>query len=471
MTVEGARVAWCGPPEPWASALGLDLVPVSPDAVETSRAAAVVLRPEALAALAGWLGRPRARPPVLVVGCETLDDEAAALGAGADAALASGARPDDARRAFAHAAARHRAAQRDAEPGPDDAADETARRLRDSEARYRSVVRALPDVVSRIQDDGQVLDFYVPPAFETEFPAEAMVGQILTDVIPEDLARRFLDGVRRMRLSGETASYDYQVSVGERVKHREVRLSPLGDDQMISMIRDVTLLREHEAALEASRADLRALAAGLQGVREEERTRLSREVHDVLGQLLTAIRLSVGWFARHFPDDAEVQQRVERSREIIDETIGHVRQIATDLRPGLLDDLGLASAVEWQAGRFEEHAGLTCLVTVVGDAEPPADVATAAFRVYQEALTNVARHAEAETVRVRLELAPDAVRLDVADDGRGMAPPPPGGRRSLGVLGMRERARALGGDLAIESAPDQGTRVRVTLPVPPPDRP
>ena len=242
-------------------------------------------------------------------------------------------------------------------------------------------------------------------------------------------------------------------------------MAPVEGGEILSMLRDVTALRENEVALERSKAELRALATHLQEVREEERTRLSREVHDVLGQQLTAIRLSVGWFGRHFPDDEDVQARLEDVRQTIDETLGHVRQIAADLRPGVLDDFGLESAVEWQTSRFEQRTGIGCTLAVVGEAEPPADVATAAFRVLQEALTNVARHAEAESVAVTLSLRPEAVELVVADDGRGFDPEQTSGRRSLGLVGMRERVRAFGGTLRVRGEPGRGTAVECTFPL------
>lgn len=332
------------------------------------------------------------------------------------------------------------------------------------DARFQTVVHALPDVVSRIRDDGLVLDFHVPDGFETEFPAENLVGRRLQDVIPEDLSARFFEAVGRVRSQGTLATYTYMFEVGGRIRHREVRVASVGPDEVISMLRDVTDLRENEAALEQSQAELRALAVHLQDVREEEQARLSREVHDVLGQQLTAIRLGVGWFGRRYPDDDEAQARLADVRETIDETIGHVRQIAADLRPGVLDDFGLASATEWQAARFEERTATACAVDVRGDAEPPRDVATAAFRVLQEALTNVARHAGARRVTVTLELDAGAVRLVVSDDGRGFDARQPG-RRSLGLVGMRERAGALGGRVEVRGAPGRGTVVECTLPL------
>ncbi len=346
---------------------------------------------------------------------------------------------------------------------------ETERRLTESRARYRTVVRALPDVVSRLSADGLVLDFHVPEVFATEFPAAVLLGKRLQDVIPPALATKFLDALARLAASGETVSYDYQVQVAGRTRHREVRMAPVEGGEVLSILRDVTQLRENEAALETSQAELRALATHLQDVREEERTRLSREVHDVLGQQLTAIRLGIGWFGRHYPDDQPVQDRLADVRETIDDTIRHVRQIAADLRPGVLDDFGLASAVAWQAKRFEERTSTPCAVDVHGATEPPPEVATAAFRVLQEALTNVARHAHAQSVAVTVVLGHDSTRLVVADDGRGFDADR-AERRSLGLVGMRERAGAQGGTLDVRGVRGQGTVVECRLPhaAPPP---
>jgi len=568
-------VLWLGLPLPWADALPGTIRTVDvPEAVVGADASLVVLA-DGVGALADWLRRPRTRPPTLVV-CATVDEEDAALRAGAEGVLSPDTTAEDARRAARRAAARHASVQTDAElyrmmvesatdlmtvsdatgrtiyaspaaeaqtgrtpeemlaqepfegihpddreaataafmagmvsgqptafryrnvgadgrvrlleshgraaTGPDGQpygivttrdvteAAEIERKLMASEARYRAIVHALPDVVSRLRDDGLVVDFHVPDVFATEFPAEAMIGKVLPDIIPDDLAAKVRDAMDRLRQTDETVSYDYAVEVGGRTCYREVRMAPIGDDEVLSMLRDVTPLREHEAALERSRAELQALATHLQDIREEERTRLSRDVHDVLGQQLTAIRLGVGWFGRHYPDDEAAQARLDDVRQTIDETIRHVRQLAADLRPGVLDDFGLASAVEWQATRFEERTDVGCRVDVQGRTEPPREVATAAFRVFQEALTNVARHAEAATVKVTLVLGPAQVRLVVADDGRGFD----AGRmrrHALGLVGMRERAGALGGALEVRGEPGRGTVVECTLPFEPAPEP
>ncbi|MGB3543413.1 histidine kinase [Rubrivirga sp.] len=334
--------------------------------------------------------------------------------------------------------------------------------------RYRTVVRALPDVVTRLTDDGTVLDTHVPDPFATEYPRESLVGRKLHDVIPAKLAGQFDASVTMLRLTGQPSSYEYTVEVDGRTRYREVRMVSAGPGEVLSILRDITDLRENEIALEASQAELRALASHLQEVREDERTRLSREVHDVIGQQLTAVRLGAGWFGRHAPDDQEVRDRLTDLRQTIDETLRQTRRIATDLRPGVLDDFGLASAVEWQTHRFEERTGTRCRCDVHGASEPPGDVATAAFRVFQESLTNVVRHAEAGRVAVTLVLGLDSLRLVVSDDGQGFDASQLR-QRSLGLLGMRERAAALGGTLDVQGTPGQGTVVECTLPYSPPD--
>lgn len=353
---------------------------------------------------------------------------------------------------------------------------ETEDALRASEARFRSLLAALPDVISRLRRDGTVVDFHVPPAFATEFPPEAMLGKRLNDEIPAPLAAMFDDAVAKVDTADGPVTYRYEVAVAGDPHYREVRLVPLGDEEVISILRDVTPevlaeqgLRESKASLERSQAELRALAAHLQDVREEERAHLSREVHDTLGQQLTAIRYAVGWFGRQLEGDEEADRRLSDARALIDETIQNVRQIAADLRPGVLDDFGIATALEWVAERTTDRTGLDVRVEAHGDASGvPDDIATAAFRIVQEALTNVARHADASSVRILVDARPDGLRVTVRDDGVGLDADALAARRSLGVLGMRERARAHGGVLHLTGAPGEGATVSVFFSLPDP---
>ena len=211
---------------------------------------------------------------------------------------------------------------------------------------------------------------------------------------------------------------------------------------------------------------LRALAARLQAAREEERTIVARELHDELGQTLTALKLDLAWIRSKLHDDEALIGRLDSSVALVTRAIGWMRKTCTELRPGVLDDLGLAAAIEWQAGEFESHSGIHVQVRVP-ESEPvlSGDQSTALFRILQEALTNVARHSRAGAVEVSLHVKDGLLTLAVNDDGVGFAGDMLSKKNSFGLLGMRERALVLGGELRITSAPNQGTKISVSIPV------
>jgi two-component system, NarL family, sensor histidine kinase UhpB len=222
-----------------------------------------------------------------------------------------------------------------------------------------------------------------------------------------------------------------------------------------------------EVKLRESHRQLRSLSVYLQHVREEERTRIAREVHDELGQALTSCKLDASWLAHHQPrHQKELAEKAEKLSNDIDSAIQTVRRISTELRPGILDHLGLAAALEWQAQEFQTLTGIRCHVSA-RLREPPWDpeLTTTLFRIFQETLTNVIRHAEAKHVNVQLK--EDAVRviLEVRDDGRGISSEEISDPRSMGLLGMRERAALLGGDFRIRPLRGgKGTRACVAIP-------
>jgi signal transduction histidine kinase len=218
--------------------------------------------------------------------------------------------------------------------------------------------------------------------------------------------------------------------------------------------------------LEESREQLHRLADGLLLAREEERTTIAREIHDVLGQALTALKMDVAWIGRRLPDDAPpTRTKLAAMAALIDDTVGTVRRIATDLRPGVLDDLGLAAAVEWQAREFEHRTGIPCaLRSTVDDGALDPVVSTAVFRIFQESLTNVARHSSASSVEVTLEHRDSDLVLEVFDNGIGIAPAETSNIRSIGLAGMRERAHLVGGGLSITGAAGAGTTVLLQIP-------
>lgn len=229
-------------------------------------------------------------------------------------------------------------------------------------------------------------------------------------------------------------------------------------------------LRESEQELRISRARMQSFSWYLQAAREEEKTRIARDLHDELGATLTALRMDSSWLSRHMTGGDEAAAKKSRSVvQLADSAIQFIRRTITELRPSILDNLGLVAALRWQAKEFQERTGIVVTVDAVQD-DAVVDKARAVvfFRIFQEALTNVLKHAKAKRVTVRFADTADGDVLEVADDGAGMAEGWALKETSHGILGMQERARELNGDLVITSSAGQGTTVKVTLPAPTP---
>jgi signal transduction histidine kinase len=239
-------------------------------------------------------------------------------------------------------------------------------------------------------------------------------------------------------------------------------------DQMAEKLEQRQAERDRaEGEIRDSREQLRNLSAHLQSVREEERTRMAREIHDELGQSLTALKMDVSWLNRRFLEkDASFNSKLASMEEVIDRTIQTVQKLSGELRPGILDDLGLAAAIEWQAEEFQNRTGIECEISP-GPEELVLnrDQSTTLFRIFQETLTNVIRHARATKVEVRLKEQNDSIVLQVKDNGRGITEAEISNSKSFGLIGMRERVDFIGGEVKIAGSPGEGTRITVTLPL------
>ncbi len=226
-------------------------------------------------------------------------------------------------------------------------------------------------------------------------------------------------------------------------------------------------LRDSEARQRASSEMLQGLARHLQDAGEKERSRLAHELHDELGQALTAMKMDVAWILKKLPEgETALRARAADLGKLADHTLRAVRRLSQEMRPGVLDDLGLPAALEWQAAEFSERTGIRCRVkTSLEEGRLTKDQDTALFRIVQEGLTNASRHSEATAIDIVLEETDGSVHLRITDNGRGIRDDEARGGRSLGLLGMHERAAAAGGRTSIKGAPGLGTTIMVTIPL------
>ena len=229
-------------------------------------------------------------------------------------------------------------------------------------------------------------------------------------------------------------------------------------------IRDITKHKRTEESLRASREQLREFAARLDGVREEERMRVAREIHDELGQALTILKMDLAWIMSK-PQN-RTHKKIKSMIAEVDQTIQKVRQIVTELRPSILDELGLSAAIEWQLSEFQERTGIRGIFESSSETlNLSRDVGAALFRVVQEGLTNVMRHAGATEVRIGIKSAKDVLSILIIDNGKGITKQQISNPKSFGIVGMKERVHRVGGQLNIYSSPGRGTRIEISTPL------
>jgi PAS domain S-box-containing protein len=353
--------------------------------------------------------------------------------------------------------------------------------LRESRRRFEGIVDSAMDAIISIDEAQRVVLFNV--AAERMFGCAAVeaLGQPLERFIPARLRAVHHAHVRGFAVTGVTNRTMGKLGslTALRADGREfpieasISQTEVGGDKLFTVIlRDITKRREAEEALSRSEAQLRALAARLQRAREEEAIRIARELHDQLGRCLTTIKMDVRLIERVFFEELttqsirSIQEKIPLMLEAIDETVQVVRKISTELRPGILDDLGLAAAIEWQAKDFQKRSGVLCILDITEeDLDAGRHQATAVFRIFQEIVTNIARHSKAERVWIHLHAQEGMVVLEVEDNGVGISPEALGRSGALGLLGMRERAAIFGGELEIGGIPGKGTTVIVRMPI------
>ncbi|MBN3848803.1 PAS domain S-box protein [Paraburkholderia sp. Ac-20342] len=344
-------------------------------------------------------------------------------------------------------------------------------------ARLMGIIRSSMEAIITVDERQNIIIFN--PMAEHVFgcSAEEALGASLSRFIPE---RFRATHARHVEQFGVTGVSERQMGKQQRVLFGlrsngeefpiEASISQVrdGDNKLYTvMLRDITERVKAEDAQRKSREELRELSANLQKVREEEKTRIARELHDDLGQQLTALKMDLSAVEQALESTAEPEllQQLRGMRRLIDVTVASVRRIAADLRPVMLDDLGLIPAIEWLANDFTNRYGIDVNRDIdVGDMHFAPAGATTLFRIVQEALTNVARHAEATVVTLTVRIQADACVVQVADNGRGATASTPSAEKSFGLLGIRERAYMLGGTVEIHTSNGKGFVLVVTFP-------
>ncbi len=351
--------------------------------------------------------------------------------------------------------------------------------LLQSQTLLQGVIDGTPDVVYVKDCQGRYLLSNAAGAHLIGKPVEEILGKDDTAFYTLDEAHRLMGTDRQVIESGEAKAYEVAISLDGVTRAFLFTKTPYrnfsGEIQgLVVLARDITEHQQASENLENSRAELRALSAQLQSVREEERTRIAREIHDELGQVLTGLKMEVVSLARRMSDTTTTQnwqqlkERTQSIADLINDAILTVRRISTELRPGLLDAVGLTAAIEWQAKEFENRTGIRCHMRL-----PQADItldqnrSVAVFRIFQEILTNITRHAQASEVNVILEALEADLFLEARDNGRGIRASEFSNPKSLGLLGMRERTLLLGGEFNIRGVQGKGTTVTVRIPLEP----
>ncbi len=245
------------------------------------------------------------------------------------------------------------------------------------------------------------------------------------------------------------------------------QLAKTFDEMALALEQRQSEREQVEMQLKRSQELFRNLSTHLQMIREEERTRIARRIHDDMGQALTALKIDLSWLNKRLADDQDrIHEKLQSMVTLINETIETVHNLSEDLRPGILDDFGLSAAIEWQAEEFQRRTGMECRTSLPPDEfELSKDKSTNLFRIVQESLTNVIRHANATRVEIRLAEKDGLLLLEVADNGKGIAKAAITNPKSFGLIGIKERVHSLGGEVDIAGTPNAGTRLFVKMPI------
>jgi len=341
-----------------------------------------------------------------------------------------------------------------------------------SEQSLRQVLSSITDIFYVINKNYQItlMNRTAKELLSKGWGKSVEVGRNILDIIPQNSSEPVEESFKKV-FSGEAVEYEHFHSSEQIEGWFLVNYHPvINDNEQITgayvVTKNITEGKIAKEQIIESNKQLRDLAAHLLSIREEERRRIGREIHDDLGQQLTAIKMDVAWIDKKIADETvPVKTKLKNIISLLDGSNQSVRRILNELKPSILDEYGLLDALEWHSKQFTDNTGIAVTIdTAESEIRLEEELATCIFRICQEALTNVARHAEAKKVLISLELDDDMIYVQIVDDGKGFDLATAQNKGSFGLLGMHERARSLNGTLKIDSSIKNGTTVVVSLP-------
>ena len=349
--------------------------------------------------------------------------------------------------------------------------------LNTTQARLAAIVDSAMDAVITVDEQQNIVLFNRAAEHVFGVQREEVIGRGLDRFLPQrfrvahqgHIERFGTTGITSRRMGDVTTLWAVRGDGSEFPIEASISQAAEGEERYYTVIlRDITVRKQHEDDIRRSQQELRELSARVLEAREEEKTSIARELHDELGQLLTALKMDLSWLRERLGTEGDVAKKAAEMNTMLDQTVSATRRISANLRPLMLDDLGLADAAAWLVDEFGKRSSISCTYREFGDGaldNVSKPVATTMYRALQESLTNIGRHSAATNAWVALGVENGTVSLEVEDDGRGISPTDLAKARSLGLKGMRERITFLGGSFDVSRPARGGTRVRVTVPM------